>query len=533
MQEEEEETEFSFSDNFLLFALGRLLSNSAKNDFKNMFREVYNNEIGRSMGGDESLFENKSDQGGPPRKRRRISPPFEGVLTAPVSMGRSLVSQVYSMLIKFPNDNGNYRSAANKINKWWKRMKQYLPTANGVEEGSKPQSGFAKCMGKQIRCPLTLDPIPLDDVAKLISPEGRVVMYTCSSLVGYLRSTQDFRCPLLRYQFTRPQVQQLKKQANAQDIDAFDLLGLFDTKEQDARTSAEMDSVVTGLERTCADVFASGVALSEDTEKTATEILRLLEVEILPEWRNHVQTLSRLNHEVCSVMLQVEIERLQKLGEKIPDPNGVLEFLINELKEEQQNVISIENNRNQLRFIRMNFLDLINNTPFLPPAPPPPPIFHPVENRRAERRARARTPSPTMEFQLNWPEFVPSASFLDAFNDSNQGFPGPLSMGGQMAANSPSSSSTVPPPPPVPPPLPPSFVRLPNYSPTTFRRARTPDSGPSPQETRQDPAPPPPPPPVLWNPPPVRQLRIDRNSGHRRERRNASLPRQFSPLFPS
>lgn len=519
-----------------LSRLAQKLVFHAKKDFNKLIRDVYVNEIGRSMGSDDSLFADREEAGGPPRKKQKISTIADDGDDADmfsISGPIQIISKIYSLLVTYGNDeNGKYKTAVTKIAKWWKKRKCYLPTANGIEEDLEEKhhhnhenNKWVKCLGKPIKCPITLDTICSNDVVVLISPEGRVVAYTCSVLIQFLKSSKDFRCPLLRFNFNRIQVKSIVKQADKLGIHSAGLLNLFDTKDNEITAMAERDSVVTGLERTCAEVFDVAVLLSENEELGPFDILNILENEILPEWRTHVRALATLSLETCRVSLSVEKERLQELNDTIPDPNGVLTYLITQIEEEQESLREFESTRHQLNFVDRIFDHLMSRLD--PPS----------------MTRRQRTPSPT--------QMHPSSSSSSLLS--------PLAS---------------PPPPPPPPPLPPPIIfttssstpsaasmlanRYSNddagvYSPSSYRRRRVESNQvrqpsypplPPPAFATEFPipsspvSPPPPPPPPPLPPPslllnPVRHLDIDYASRQNRTaNRNLSSQQRFFPLIP-
>lgn len=487
-------------NNIILSYLAQSLANCAKNDFNKLFRESYSNQIGRSMASDESLFEDRFDQGGPARKKRKIS--HEEMKFVPC-----FLSEAYSLLVKFPRKERNkYEKQVNMIARWWRTKSRYLPTTNGVEDeyDGDDVSALVKCGGKVIRCPLTLDPIPKAEKIILISPEGRVVAYTCSSLVEFLKKTQDFKCPLLRFEFNRAQVRSIQKQASKCGMPTYDLLGLFDTKDQDIVTYNLAQNQITGIERTCAEVFDKAVELAEDMTLGYTTAYDKMEEEILPEWRQLVLILASKDLETCNVMLNVEYDRLSRLSQKIADPNMVLEYLLLEVEKMKDRVIENEERRSQTRFVMNRFgaeplinsilLPILNhfdqdddtdddvNAP-LPPPPPLPPSIPPPPVSSFFILQRQRTPSPTntrsratttTTTTSSWPRYSEGPVYTPT-NEQRPDFASGSSLWGFSSLPAPAQATTTMPfpvsvPPPPPPPPPPSLSSSPDLMRLTINR---------------------------------------------------------------
>lgn len=324
----------------ILVFLSVLIVEAMKHDFINGTRRTWESQfIDRgieSAGGEHISGQGEEEE--PPRKRRKIlyREPSSWFVQQLTDTMRFLLFRLWKNKRKGCDwMDKKYVSSADKIGQWWVRVKKWRPNANGVESTLEREGAVMSYKGKICTCPFTLCPIPVDDSVKLRAPTGHVAVYTLSELVKYFKRTKDFRCPILRYEFTRDQVKHVACRALENGIKTFGLMNLYDNQEKFRDEQDEREHAVTGLARVCADVLASCLDVAGDPNyEDRYEALDEVNGEILPEWRAHVRALYGLDRDTCVAMLEVEKERLERLKGKIVDHYGILPIVCGSIARE-------------------------------------------------------------------------------------------------------------------------------------------------------------------------------------------------------
>lgn len=289
-----------------------LLTDAMKVDFNAWFREYYVNEAGITSGSSNSLLQDPYSQGGGPTKKRRT-------LMAPITtpqISQRVVSSVHAILFRYCS-NPIFTHKIKMIQKWWRQCINLIPKYNGTEKGVR--LGYIRWNNESITCPLTLEPIPVNNIFKLISPDGCPVVYTCSALIKYVLETFDFRCPLMRFDFNIVQMRRLqRKYCNLESVPRVDIVNTYNRREFKKKQKEELECALEGLERVCVDIFWSGIELIEK-DNPVDETVYTLENEILPEWRAHTKILLNMSMERCKIMLQVKLARLKEHKTRVLD----------------------------------------------------------------------------------------------------------------------------------------------------------------------------------------------------------------------
>lgn len=312
--------------------LESLIVDAMRVDFRNWFRENYVNGIGRACGSDGSLFMNIHESGGPRIKRQRVAYTPETP-----EFTRSLITCIHSIAVKY-NIDPMYTEKARIVQKWWRLSIRMVPNCNGTTTGEAKEH-YLRWNRDTIDCPLTLEPIPVNDSVKIVSPEGRIVAYTCSALLKYFRETYDFRCPLLRFQYVMPQIRILQIRAFKLGIPALDLINAFVNREVRKEQLSEQDNALTGLERTCAEVFSNAIRIAEDDTIEQDDVYVKLEADVLPEWRAHVACFINMEPERCRAMLVVELSRIDEYIKRVLDKGITRDTSLPYLKQQIQEQI--------------------------------------------------------------------------------------------------------------------------------------------------------------------------------------------------
>lgn len=288
-----------------IYILEALLVKAMKVDFHAWFKTHYNSNVGCAFGSSESLFDDKCETGGPPKKRQRTSyaPPCSQYVPA-------LVTTVHSVSVLFKSDNPLYEKTAKTIQRWWVSIRQWAPRNSTEEDDGSHSKPVLKWNKRIILCPITLDAIPKNDCVKIVTPEGKVWVYTLTSLLDYFRETADYRCPLTRFEFDLPRIKYIKHRAFNLGIPAFTLVQDYHRRDLAKQQKLEHENAISGLESICGELFAEAInqlALGVD------QMLVNIETMILPEWKSHLRILAGMDKERCINMLNIEKTRLTEL----------------------------------------------------------------------------------------------------------------------------------------------------------------------------------------------------------------------------
>lgn len=361
--------------------LEALLLKAMKVDFHAWFETHYNGNVGSAVGSSESLFSDICETGGPVKKRRRTAyapPPSEYI--------PALMTAVHSTRVIFKSGDPLYEKNASTIQRWWiSGIKQWTAKNSSEDDDGSYPGNVLRWNQRIILCPITLEAIPRDDSATIVTPEGYVWIYTLTSLLDYFRETADFRCPLTRFEFDLPRIKQLKRRAIKLGIPAFTLVQDYHRRDLAKQQKQEHENALTGLESICGELFAEAInqlSKGEDTDKMLINI----ETMILPEWKSHLRILAGMEKERCINMLTVEKTRLTELlsrrhTENVLDVNSPwLRYLKTQVDDE-------------IRYINSAFVDVRpaphgNGMVFIRPNPSP---NHGVNGNRDTQQNRGGT----------------------------------------------------------------------------------------------------------------------------------------------
>jgi hypothetical protein len=290
-------------------ALAHILVESMRTEFRNNFRYEYDNYIGLSTGTSESLFRDRTHQGGPPRKRMRYGTDERFYAFAKVSR---LVTSAYRIEVLFrPGGISNLHALINKIQRWWRHYRNTRATSNQTEDQG--TRGFIRTNGKNVICPITLEPVSRGMSVKLKCGKNAVVAYDIRNLMEYLRSTRNFKCPLTRVPFTIDNVGYITMTALTRSIPAKDIMTLFSHWGTDLLEAQERNNAVLGLRRTCEEIMEECVQMVMNEENDMSTVRIAIDYQKLPEWSSHVTIMSRMHPFSASVAMRNEHSRISRL----------------------------------------------------------------------------------------------------------------------------------------------------------------------------------------------------------------------------
>jgi hypothetical protein len=274
----------------------------------------------------------KADMG---RKRIRRTLAATEDHAADTEVAQEVIDRVYRFGFVF-----NSVEAVDKVRRlqaWYRKYRQYLCT-NNTDASLQPERGWDVLMrrrGVPVSCPVSLAGISTDHCVKLVNANGTVEAYDVKVLAEYLLNTRKFesptnRSPILRHMVSRV----ITPRAQAAGVrGAHTLPGVYDTRNSFMASANERTDQLLGLERTCVDVFSHAVGLCEGTTGNPLETLQRLEVDVLPMWRDYVQSYVSLDATACLVMLRVEETRVQRLISQRHDSTGYMPYLLAQLRE--------------------------------------------------------------------------------------------------------------------------------------------------------------------------------------------------------
>lgn len=216
--------------------------------------------------------------------------------------------------------------AVRTIARFWRAYRTLIPSDNVTEEGTR---GYIRRHGKNVICPITQDIIPSQKCFKFVSVEtGHVHAYTVDDLVGYFKSSGNFRCPLTREEFNRPTVRRLMKRALQNGIPAFNLSGIYEMRDSIMRRTIERENRVLAIENQCALAMTEALDMCANLDVSTVAAANQLMNYLLPEWKQLVDDYIRYYPQECRTMLLSDKDKMLRLRRSdMRDPHNLINLV--------------------------------------------------------------------------------------------------------------------------------------------------------------------------------------------------------------
>lgn len=265
-------------------------------------------------------------------KRIRLSKQNENLYK---SSNSEIIQQLIDIVYKY-GSHYLYESSIKRIvtiQSWYRKWRQYI-CINNIDDDLIPENDeiLIRVKGIPVICPITLMGITTKDCVKLVNMNGSVEAYSVTSLANYLKTTRKFESPTNRNPIIRYIV---SKRIQPKIYNPVDLSNLYDTRHSFQQRNNDTENQILGLERVCADVLSQAILLCEGDILNGQDnnILHDLENDILPAWRDYIQTFINLNTISCMTMLLVDETRLQRLIDRNHDNTGYMPYLLTQIRE--------------------------------------------------------------------------------------------------------------------------------------------------------------------------------------------------------
>lgn len=229
-------------------------------------------------------------------------------------------------------------TAVRVIQRFWLFYKRLSPMCQRCEDQG--NRGFIRQGGKNVICPITQDGIKTQECFKFVSTKtGHVYAYTIEDLVGYFKSSGNFRCPLTREEFSRPVVRRLAIKAVKIGLSASNLSGMYEMRDSIMRRTIERDNRLLAIENQCAIAMTDCLDMCQNLNVSTTAAASQLLNELIPEWKALVDQYANFSRNDCIIMLRSDRDKMLRLMRSdIRDPHELINFLKTALEEKIEQV---------------------------------------------------------------------------------------------------------------------------------------------------------------------------------------------------
>jgi hypothetical protein len=198
-----------------------------------------------------------------------------------------------------------------RLQRWWRAARRMVPTNQTEESRTRWR---VRAGGRDVRCPISYEPIELAKCVKLVTRAGPVLAFSVDALAGYLRASGRFRCPCTQEPLNAAVVSRIERRAMAAGVPAQGLRGAYEMRALIASRELERANRVLAYESSCGADLAEALDICADFDLTRERALRYLRRDVLPQWRQTTNEFMRLDREACATMLRGDVERLRRLA---------------------------------------------------------------------------------------------------------------------------------------------------------------------------------------------------------------------------